>query len=242
MTVPVANFTANVTSAIAGDSIQFNDSSSGSPTAWSWNFGDSQTSTAQNPSHVYTAAGNHTVSLTIANAVGSNATTLVVSILAPASNNTASGNVSTKTNEVETIDDSHLYQNFTYTPTLYYTNATFSTQFESINLGDYDVISSSVKVDDAAKTSWIDGNYVYFDASNLKRYPHNVNVIVMYTPVNPASTFSYSFSGYAPVSVSFVDHSSYYPTSWEWDFGDVTSSTGETREYQPNIITVINQN
>jgi len=36
-------------------------------TAWSWNFGDGTTSTQQNPSHVYSAAGNYEVTLTVTN-------------------------------------------------------------------------------------------------------------------------------------------------------------------------------
>ena len=44
--------------------ILFTDNSTGSPTSWSWNFGDGTTSNLQNPTHTYTA-GTYTVSLTI---------------------------------------------------------------------------------------------------------------------------------------------------------------------------------
>jgi PKD repeat protein len=44
--------------------VQFTDRSSGSPTAWAWDFGDGTTSTAQNPSHTYTTVGTFTVTLT----------------------------------------------------------------------------------------------------------------------------------------------------------------------------------
>ena len=49
-------------------SVTFTDSSTGLPTSWSWAFGDGGTSTAQNPSHTYTAAGSYTVALTAFNA------------------------------------------------------------------------------------------------------------------------------------------------------------------------------
>ena len=52
VTLPVANFTANPTEGIVPLSVQFNDSSINA-TSWSWNFGDGQTSTAQNTSHTY---------------------------------------------------------------------------------------------------------------------------------------------------------------------------------------------
>ena len=51
--------------------IQFHDASTGNPTSWNWNFGDSQTSTLQNPSHTYTTAGTYTVQLTVNNGLGS---------------------------------------------------------------------------------------------------------------------------------------------------------------------------
>jgi len=42
----------------------FTDLSSGSPTGWAWDFGDGGTSTSQNPSHTYTAAGTFIIQLT----------------------------------------------------------------------------------------------------------------------------------------------------------------------------------
>jgi Zn-dependent metalloprotease len=67
---PIAQYTADVTSSCTGI-IQFTDQSTNTPTSWLWNFGDSQTSTAQNPSHTYTASGTYTVTLTATNTYGS---------------------------------------------------------------------------------------------------------------------------------------------------------------------------
>jgi PKD repeat protein len=74
---PVADFTANTTTGQAPLTVQFTDASTGSPTSWQWSFGDGGTSTAQNPSHVYQAAGTYDVSLTATNANGSNTKTKV---------------------------------------------------------------------------------------------------------------------------------------------------------------------
>jgi len=52
--------------------VQFTDLSTGSPNSWSWSFGDGGTSTVQNPSHTYNTSGTYSVSLTAANANGSN--------------------------------------------------------------------------------------------------------------------------------------------------------------------------
>jgi serine protease len=68
---PVANFSGTPTSGAAPLTDQFTDLSTNSPTSWSWNFGDGDTSAAQNPSHTYSLAGDYTVSLTVANAYGS---------------------------------------------------------------------------------------------------------------------------------------------------------------------------
>ena len=71
---PVAQFVGNPTSGTAPLSVNFTDQSTNSPTSWSWAFGDSGTSTAQNPSHSY-AAGTYTVSLTATNQYGSDGET-----------------------------------------------------------------------------------------------------------------------------------------------------------------------
>ncbi len=71
--VPVAAFSANVTSGSAPLSVQFTDLSTNSPTSWSWDFDNDSTvdSTEQNPSHTYNAAGSYTVKLVVNNSVGS---------------------------------------------------------------------------------------------------------------------------------------------------------------------------
>ncbi|MFA5269224.1 MAG: PKD domain-containing protein, partial [Methanoregula sp.] len=72
---PAAAFTGTPTCGKAPLSVTFTDSSAGSPSAWSWDFGDGATSPEQHPVHTYTAAGKYTVSLTASNAGGSNTST-----------------------------------------------------------------------------------------------------------------------------------------------------------------------
>lgn len=74
---PVADFVGAPTSGTAPLLVTFTDLSSNSPTAWSWNFGDGGTATAQNPSHSYGSAGSYTVTLTASNAFGSDPETKV---------------------------------------------------------------------------------------------------------------------------------------------------------------------
>jgi PKD repeat protein len=82
-----AQFSANVTGGIAPLTVQFTDLSTGGPTAWSWSFGDGNTSAAQNPVHTYTTAGTHTVTLTASHPYDSDTETktayITIAVLQP---------------------------------------------------------------------------------------------------------------------------------------------------------------
>jgi PKD repeat protein len=69
----VANFSANLTTINMGQSVNFTDLSTGSPTSWAWAFqgGNPAASTQQNPANIqYSAAGWYNVTLTISNTGG----------------------------------------------------------------------------------------------------------------------------------------------------------------------------
>lgn len=68
---PVANFSTNTTTICAGESVNFTDLSTNTPTSWSWNFGDGGSSTSQNTTYTYNTPGTYTVTLTATNASGS---------------------------------------------------------------------------------------------------------------------------------------------------------------------------
>ena len=72
----VPGFTASVTSGTAPLAMNFINTSTGSISTYSWNFGDGTTSTSQSPSHVYAAAGIYTVSLTVTGPAGTNTKTI----------------------------------------------------------------------------------------------------------------------------------------------------------------------
>jgi vibriolysin len=84
---PVANFSGTPTSGGAPLTVQFTDLSSNDPTSWSWTFtgGTPSSSTQRNPSVTYNTPGNYTVSLTAANASGSDGETKTnyISVTAP---------------------------------------------------------------------------------------------------------------------------------------------------------------
>jgi PKD repeat protein len=77
----IASFTYSPASPVVGQAVQFSDTSTGNPTSWLWNFGDSTTSTLRNPSHIYATASSYTVTLTIGTNTGSNSTSKVVNVV-----------------------------------------------------------------------------------------------------------------------------------------------------------------
>lgn len=69
-----------VTATCSG-AVQFNDQSSGSPTSWSWDFGDGNTSNQQNPSHTYTSEGTYKVQLIASNGNGNDTYTTTLNVV-----------------------------------------------------------------------------------------------------------------------------------------------------------------
>jgi PKD repeat protein len=77
--LPVAQYTATTAGLIAS----FTDNSLNTPISWNWNFGDGNTSTLQNPTHTYAAAGSYSVCLTATNACGINVSCQTVTVCQP---------------------------------------------------------------------------------------------------------------------------------------------------------------
>lgn len=72
-----AGFTATPTSGVKPLAVQFTDISTSVSgiTSWSWDFGDSETSTEQSPLHAYDTEGTYDVSLTVSGTDGSDTET-----------------------------------------------------------------------------------------------------------------------------------------------------------------------
>lgn len=73
---PTASFESSVNELTA----LFTDTSTGSPTAWSWSFGDGGTSTQQNPMHTYDEPDTYTVTLVVSNSGGQSTNSQFVAV------------------------------------------------------------------------------------------------------------------------------------------------------------------
>ena len=97
---PVSSFTASPTSGAAPLTVQLTDTSTNSPTSWAWDFGNGSTSTVQNPSVTYDAAGSYTITLRASNDAGTGAAatrTIDVSPVPPPPTGISRASVSTAT-------------------------------------------------------------------------------------------------------------------------------------------------
>ncbi len=78
---PTPSFTASTVNPAAGCLVLFTDTSGGSPTTWSWDFGDGSVPAAdQSPGHVFAAPGSYTVRLTAGNGTGTASATLTITV------------------------------------------------------------------------------------------------------------------------------------------------------------------
>jgi len=62
-----ANFTADETTIVLGDTVNFTDLTEGVISIWNWQMGDGSSSNVENPSHKYATPGIYTVSLKVQN-------------------------------------------------------------------------------------------------------------------------------------------------------------------------------
>ena len=212
-------FKSTVTSGYAPLNVQFVDASSNAPNAWIWSFGDGSTSSLQNPTHTYTAAGTYTVTLTATNSAGSNTVSqtgyITVEAAVPVSSFTANITSGAKPLAVQFTDTS------TNAPTGWYwtfgdggVSTSQNPVYTFNSIGTYAV---SLGVSNTA-------------GSNTTTMPGYITVTNSAT--SPITSFTADIqSGTAPFTVQFTDTSGNSPTGWQWSFGDGTQSTEENPSY-----------
>jgi len=203
---PVTGFTAAPTTGSAGVVVRFSDTSANTPTAWFWEFGDGGNSTLQNPAHAYTEPGTYSVRLTASNAGGSDMMTqdgyITVTVPPPYARFTGSPISGTIPLAVSFTDNSN------NTPTSW--------------LWDFGDGSTSDKKDPVHTYTTPGAHSVTLTSANAGGSSTVTrNSYIVANMITPTASFTAKpVSGKAPLAVQFTDTSTYYPTSWLWDFGD----------------------
>ncbi len=193
---PTANFTGTPTSGNAPLTVNFTDLSTGSITGWSWDFGDTSSSTLQNPGHVYAAAGTYTVTLTVTGPGGSNlmVRTNYISVSTPPAGAVYYLSFSTNTDvpTVGTVADEDIvrYDSGTGTWSLYFDGS-------HVGLASTDVDAFHVRANGSVLMSFDTNN---FSVPGLTGGPNGTTVedrdIILFTPTSTGSTTAGSFSFY----------------------------------------------
>ncbi len=219
---PTTDFVGSPTSGTEPLTVDFTDQSTNNPTSWDWDFGDGGTSTAQNPSHEYTAAGTYTVTLTATNACGSDIETktdyiTVDPCLAPVADFSGS----------PTSGDYPLMVNFTDLST----NSPTSWDWDFGDGGTSTAQNPSHEYT-AAGTYTVTLTATNACGSDVETKTDYITVTE--PPCDPpVADFSGSpTSGDYPLTVNFTDLSTNSPTSWDWDFGDGGTSTAQNPSHE----------
>lgn len=193
---PEASFIATT---LDGSAFNFIDDSTNDPTAWSWDFGDGNTSDQQNPDHTYSEVGLYTVCLIASNFFGADTTCQEIEVVfAP-------------------IAGFSFFED---------TAGKFSFTDESINnpatwFWDFGDGNSSTDTDPTHSYTMIGDFTVCLtvgNAAGVDQTCQNLTVVL-----SPEASFTFADQGAG--NIKFTDFSSNAPTAWEWGFGDGNSST-----------------
>jgi PKD repeat protein len=191
----------------AGDYIQFQDSSAGNPTSWSWDFGDGSKSMVKNPQYAYSQAGTYSATLSVSNGyyTKSIAKTIVV-------------------NPVIQAD-------FGYSPT----NPVVGTSIQFSDKSSGNITTWSWKFGDSGTSSLKNPTHAYSAAGTYNvtltvSDGASSNSMTQTVTVTTSIVAGFSFDPASPVvnqQVQFLDSTQGTPTSWSWDFGDAATSTSK---------------
>ncbi|MGE0637046.1 MAG: PKD domain-containing protein [Bacteroidia bacterium] len=204
---PVADFTFNT--ACEGTATNFTDASQSGGgtniTSWNWDFGDGNTSIAQNPAHTYNASGTFTVRLVAENNIGCRDTILQDVTVNPAPQ----------------VD-------FSFTDECAGTvvNFTDQTAFPSGSITDWTWnFGDGSPVDNTQNTTHSFTNAGQYSVTLVATGDNNCTTIFSQTveafPI-PVPDFSYS-NACMNSALQFTDQSTIAAgtiNSWSWDFGD----------------------
>ncbi len=214
--VPVCSFTVTPTSGASPLTVQFNDTSTNNPTSWSWTFGDGGTSTDQNATHTYTAAGTYDVNHSATNSGGTGwlNRTDYITVSDPAAilpivkftTNVSSGYAPLAVKFTDQSTGRSLNRwNWSFGDGTWF-NTTVTSQRSPAHVyptpGSYTAVLTVCNASGCNTT--VPGKTI------------TVNLLIP-----PVVKFATNVSsGFAPLAVKFTDQSTGSPTRWNWNFGD----------------------
>ena len=216
---PVADFFTDTNAYQRANTIRmvkFFDISQNSPASWQWSFGDGQTTSEQNPKHIYSTDGAYTVSLTVKNKFGED--TKVVKDLLTIGDGPKVDFKADKTvvGVMRTVRFTDLSTNSPNTWLWDFGDGTTGTgqnpDHEYRAIGVYDVTLTA-------------SNQYNAISQTKKQYITVINI--------PRIDFvADRTQGQAPFEVRFTEISKGQPSAWKWDFGDGSGSSDKNPVYQ----------
>ena len=221
---PTADFASDVTSCCDPLTVQFTDQSTeGDNTivSWYWEFGDGDTSTAQNPGHTYDD-GTYTVSLTVTDSHGCSDT-------------------ETKTDHITSNEGPTAAFSADVTDCCDPLTVQFTDQSTE---GDNTIVSWYWEFGDGTNTTAQNPSHTYDDGTYTVTLTvtdshgcSDTETKVDYITSNEGPTADFSAiptSGYAPLEVDFTDNSVAGDNpivDWYWEFGDGDTSTNQNASH-----------
>ena len=212
----LADFSSAPNPSLINDLVTFSDLSSGDVSTWNWTFGDligGNTSTLQNPTHIYVTSGNYSVFLNVTNSTGywsnRSKTQVVYDLL--------SANFTSAPNPA--LSGSSVF----FTDLTVGGPITWSWTFGDIGTGNTSTLQNPTH------TYGSFGTYsVFLNATNATGYWSNISKTQVIT-----ETFMADFSSTPNPSITnttalFNDTSVGTPFTWNWTFGDLGAGNTST--------------
>lgn len=224
---PLADFSADVTTACTNVPVNFTSTSTGNPSTYNWSFpgGTPATSTAMNPSVTYTAPGTYSVTLSVTNPFGSD--TEVKSNYIVISNCAGAPNPSFNANAVAICSGQSIsyYNTTTGAPTSYSwafqggvpsTSTAMNPIVNYPNAGDFSVTLIAYNANGSNAANQV--NYIHVDSSANASFTYagtgNGNVQFTNTSTGKAPlSYVWTFQGATPNSSTQTNPTTTYPTN-----------------------------
>ena len=213
---PTANFTATPLTGCAPFVVHFTNTSTGNPTSYNWDLGNSTVSVLQHPSTTYTVPGTYTVKLTVSNGNGSDVEikTAYITVYAKPT-------VSFTANDTEGCPPHSVIFSNTSTPVVP-GPATYSWSF-----GDGNVSTTQSPSNIYTNSGYYNVTLIVTNSTGCNQTLTKQNYIHVFNKPDADFTANPAVSCIAPSTVSFTSTvTGTAPYSYQWTFGDASGGNG----------------